>query len=262
MKKLCILLMALMVFSISNAQDQLYLIIELMKVDNSQESSYEETEAFWEKIHQQRANSNAIIGWDLWQLYPGGEDQGYQYATVTLFNNKAAMFKGGGLMASAKKAYPNMTEEQLTNKLNSAAATRDLAVRIYAERIATTKGNFQMAVGTMASFDWMKVTMGNYQAYEKAEKEVFQPDHQREVDKGKKGSWGLLRYISPIGSDTYASHMTVNMYKDVDHFFAPSDGGPQQQVSNDMQKKIQAGLATREMKMVNLGRLVRMVRKK
>ncbi|NNM23700.1 MAG: hypothetical protein HKO54_09100, partial [Flavobacteriaceae bacterium] len=165
MKKLCILLMALMVFSISNAQDQLYLIIELMKVDNSQESSYEETEAFWEKIHQQRANSNAIIGWDLWQLYPGGEDQGYQYATVTLFNNKAAMFKGGGLMASAKKAYPNMTEEQLTNKLNSAAATRDLAVRIYAERIATTKGNFQMAVGTMASFDWMKVTMGNYQAY-------------------------------------------------------------------------------------------------
>lgn len=259
MKKVLFLFVALLMFNFSNAQDKLYLIVELMKVDNSQESAYGDTEDFWEKIHQQRANNGDIIGWDLWSLRPGGEDQGYQYATVTLFNNKAAMFKGGNFMANAKAAYPKLTEDALDKKLNSAADTRDLAVRIYLEQIATTTGDFPMAVGTVADFDWMKVELGKYAAYEKAEMEVFQPEHQRQVDAGEKGSWGLLRYVVPIGSDTYASHMTVNMYKDVDHFFAPGSSGPT--LSAAQEKAVEDGLALRDMKMVTMAVLEKKVRK-
>ena len=80
-----------------------------MKVDNEQEAAYAETEAFWEKIHQQRAKNGDIIGWDLWALQPGGEDQGFQYMTVNLYNDPVKMMSGGDgdtFMASAKAAYP------------------------------------------------------------------------------------------------------------------------------------------------------------
>ena len=260
MKNALFFLVAFLTFNFSNAQDNLFLVYELMKVDNSQESVYSDTEDFWEKIHQQRANNGDILGWDLWSLQPGGEDQGYQYATVTLFNNKAAMFKGGNLWANAKAAYPDMSEEELNKNLNSAAETRDLAVRVYLEEIASTTGDFPMAVGTVAYFDWMKAEMGNWDAYEKAEMEVFQPNHQRQVDAGEKASWGLLRYILPVGSDTYASHITVNMFKDVDHVFAPRTSRPKATAAQ--QKAIEEGLALRDMKMVTMATLQKIVRKK
>jgi hypothetical protein len=40
-----------------------------------------------EKIHDQRVKNGNIIGWDLWSLQPGGEDQGYQYLTVQIFTD-------------------------------------------------------------------------------------------------------------------------------------------------------------------------------
>ncbi|NND62705.1 MAG: hypothetical protein HKN48_05880 [Flavobacteriaceae bacterium] len=261
MKKSLIFLTALLVFNFSHAQDKLYLIVELMKVDNTQESDYNETEAFWEKIHQQRANNGNIIGWDLWRLMPGGENQGHQYAVVTLFNNKTAMFKGGGLWEAAKAAYPNMSENELDKKLNSAADTRDLAVRIYMEMIAATEDDFEIDVGTVATFDWMKVELGKYSKYEKAEMEVFMPGHQRMVDAGAKGSWSLLRFISPIGSDTYSSHLTVNMFKDFDQMFANYEGDGSEMTAAQ-QKAVEDGLALRDMKFVTIGQLDRKVRKK
>ena len=52
MKKLFVLfLFTSFALNLSTAQDKLYLMFEFMKVDNEQEASYAETEAFWEKIH-------------------------------------------------------------------------------------------------------------------------------------------------------------------------------------------------------------------
>jgi hypothetical protein len=261
MKKVLILFVAVLLSTVTIAQDNLFLVFEMMDVDNDQESAYWDTEDFWEKIHQQRVNNDEIIGWDLWQLLPGGEDQGYQYATVTLFKDKVSMFKGGGdLWENAKAAYPNMTEEDLNKKLNSAGDTRDLAVRIYMEEIATTTGDFELKVGSVAFFDFMKVEMGNYAAYEKAEMEVFQPSHQKQVDAGNKGSWSLIRYVLPVGSDTYASHMTVNMFNDVDQAFASNTGG-NMETTPEQQIAVEKGLALRDMKMVTMARLVKLVRK-
>lgn len=261
MKKVLFLLVAVLFCSAAIAQENLHLVFEMMEVDNDQESAYWDTEDFWEKIHQQRANNDEIIGWDLWQLLPGGEDQGYQYATVTLFNDAISMFKGGGdLWENAKSAYPDLSDEDLDKKLNSAGDTRDLAVRIYMEQIASTTGDFTMKVGTVAFFDFMKVEMGNYAAYEKAEIEIFKPMHQKQVDEGKKGNWGLIRYLLPVGSDTYASHMTVNMFNDLEQALAPDAGGGME-TTPEQQKAIEKGLTTRDMKMVNMAQLVKMVRK-
>ena len=260
MKKLLLFIAIILLSSNVIAQDKLYLVFEFMEVDNDQEEDYWETESFWEKIHAQRVKNGDIIGWDLWSLKPGGEDQGYQFLTVNLYNDPVKMFKGGGgFDAALKAAYPNLSEEELNKAFNKTSKSRNLAKRIYLEQIDVTKDEFEMPIGTVASIDLMKVDLGNYAKYEKAESEVFKPNHQKQVDAGQKGNWGLLRYMSPIGSDTYASHITVNMYKNYEQLFMRStNDGPE--LTESQQKAVQDGLAARDMKWVYSATLVKKVR--
>ncbi|MCH8329461.1 MAG: DUF3467 domain-containing protein [Nanoarchaeota archaeon] len=77
--------------------------------------------------------------------------------------------------------------------------------------------------------EFLKILKENIEKYEKklgeikkpetfvkAEKEIFQPMHQKAVDDGAMGSWGLVRFMLPLGSSTFASHMTVRMYENIE----------------------------------------------
>ena len=260
MKKLLLFIAIILLSSNVIAQDKLYLVFEYMKVDNEQETAYQETESFWQKIHQERVKNGDIIGWDLWSLQPGGEDQGYQYLTVNLYNDPVKMFEGGGdFWAAAKKAYPGMSEEDLTKKVNHSAKTRDLAIRVYYVEVDKTKDDFDMPLGTVAAINLMKATPGQVGNYEKAESEIFKPMHQSEVDAGRRANWSLLRVMLPAGSESYASHATVDMYKDYDHFFnGPDNDGPE--LTEAQQKAMQDGIATRDMKVRLMATLIKKAR--
>jgi len=260
MKKLLTLIAILLFGNTVIAQDKLYLVFEFMKVDNEQEIAYWETESFWEKIHLQRTKNGDILGWDLWSLQPGGEDQGFQYLTVTLYNNPVKMMSGtGNFEAALKAAYPKMTDEELNKKMNNTVKSRDLAARIYLEQIATTKDNFQMPLGTIAGINFMKVTDANFEKYEKFETEIFQPLAQKEVESGSRGNWGLMRYLLPVGSEVMATHITTDMYKDYDQLF---NGGMKDSPAPSAAeiKKIEEGMITRELKYKYMATLVKKVR--
>jgi hypothetical protein len=262
MKNILLFIALLMVGNMAIAQEKLYLLFEFMKVDNEQETSYSATEEFWEKIHQERVKAGDIIAWDLWSLSPGGEQQGFQYLTVAVYNDPVKMMDGSSwehLMDRAKAAYPDMSEADLNKKLNHSSETRDLAVRIFTEEIAATKGEFDMPLGTVAQIDMMKVGLENYNSYEKAEKEIFQPIHQKVVDSGGKANWGLIRFINPIGSDTYASHMTVSMYKDYKQALNQNVNWTEGATPAST-KAMADGLALRDMKYVYMANLIRKVR--
>lgn len=260
MKKLVILIALMLLGNNGFAQDKLYLIFEFMKVDNEQEQAYSETEAFWEKIQEQRVKNGDILGWDLWSLQPGGENQGYQYLTVSLYNDPVKMMSGAGdFEAALNAAYPEMSDAERNEKFNNTAKSRDLAVRIYLEEIATTKGDFEMPLGTVAGINLMKVSDGDYEKYEKFETEIFQPMHQKEVDAGIRGNWGLMRFMLPVGSDVYASHITADMYKDYNHFFnGGAIDGPA--LSEEQIRKIQEGIDARDLKFKYMATLIRKVR--
>ncbi|MFE3869443.1 hypothetical protein ACFX5E_15370 [Flavobacterium sp. LS2P90] len=260
MKKLFLFIAVILFSGNMIAQDKLYLLFEFMKVDNEQETAYGETESFWEKIHDQRVKNGDIIGWDLWSLQPGGEDQGYQYLTVQVFKDPVKMFQGvADLMAAAKKAYSAMSEQDLINKLNQSAKSRDLAARFYLEQIDLTKGQFDMPLGTVAQINLMKVGMDNYEKYENAELKTFKLDHQKQVDKGNRASWELLRVMCPIGSAAYASHITVDMFNDFNQYFGtPNDTGTVYTAAQ--QKAFQEGLASRDLKWAYIATLIKKVR--
>ncbi len=260
MKKLLMLFAIILVGNTVVAQDKLYLIFEFMKVDNEQEAAYMETETFWEKIQEQRTKNGDILGWDLWSLQPGGEEQGFQYLTVTLYNDPVKMMSSAGdFEASLMAAYPKMTEDELNTKFTSTSKSRDLAHRVYLEQIAATKDNFQMPLGTVAGINLMKVSYENFDNYEKFETEIFQPIAQKEVDAGTRGNWSLMRFMLPVGSNVYASHITADMYKDYNQLF--NGGAADSSAMSEAQiKKIQEGLATRDMKYKYMATLIKKVR--
>ncbi|MBZ9631274.1 hypothetical protein LB465_10835 [Salegentibacter sp. LM13S] len=260
MKNLLILIALILVGNTGIAQDKLYLIFEFMKVDNEQEQSYMETETFWEKIHVQRVKNGDILGWDLWRLQPGGEDQGYQYLTVSLYNDPLKMMSGAGdFEAALNAAYPNMSDADRTEEFNNTAKSRDLAKRVYLEQIAVTEDEFEMPIGTVAGINLMKATDGNFEKYENFETQIFQPMHQKEIDAGVRGNWSLMRYMLPVGSDVYASHIAVDMYRDYNQLFNSwAEAGPD--FSEDQIQKIQEGLTSRDLKYKYMATLIRKVR--
>ena len=104
----------------------------------------------------------------------------------------------------------------------------------------------------------MKVAQGNFKKYEKAESEVFKPFHQKEVDEGRRESWSLLRYMAPRGSDTFSTHITVDMYKDYNQFFMDNNNGPA--LTTNQQKAMQKGVATRDLKYIYMATLIKRAR--
>lgn len=260
MKNLIILIVFMLVGNTGIAQDKLYLIFEFMKVDNEQEQAYMETEAFWEKIHLQRVKNGDILGWDLWRLQPGGEDQGFQYLTVTLYNDPVKMMSGAGdFEAALTAAYRDISENDRNEEFISTSASRDLAARVYLEQIAVTKDNFEMPLGTIAGINLMKATEGNFEKYEKFETEIFLPMHQKEVDAGIRGNWSLLRYMLPVGSDVYATHITADMYKDYNHLIR-GWAETELTMADDQIQKIQEGLTSRDLKYKYMATLLKKVR--
>ena len=257
MKKLMLVVVLLFLSIQMTAQEKLYLVFEFMKVDNEQESAYMETEEFWAKIHKERVKNGDITGWDLWRLQPGGEDQHFQYLTVTLFDDPVKMMSNAGdFNAAVKAAYPDMSDDDLDKHMTMTPKSRDLAVRIYLEMIDGTEDDFEMPIGTVAAINMMKVDMNNYAKYEKMESEIFKPMHQRDVDNGVRANWGLLRFMVPYGSDTYASHITVDMYKDYDQMLNPPTVADMPAPTAEQQKKMSEGVASRDMKFVYIATLI------
>ncbi|TDD98023.1 hypothetical protein [Flavobacterium cellulosilyticum] len=260
MKKLLMLIAIILFGNSVIAQNKLYLLFEFMKVEAAQEGAYLETETFWQKIQEQRTKNGDIIGWDLWSLQPGGKDQGYQYLTVTLYNDPVKMMSGAGnFEAAIKAAYPKMSEEEFNEKFISTAKSRDLAVRIYLEQIASTKDDFKMPIGTIAGINLMKVSDANFENYEKFENEIFKPYAQKEIEAGNRGNWGLMRCMLPMGSDVYATHITSDMYEDYKQLFN-NNMTDYSTISEAETKKFQDGLATRDMKYKYMGTLIKKVR--
>lgn len=260
MKRLLLLIAILWIGNTAIAQESetLYLLFEFMHVDNDQETAYGETEAFWEKIHEQRIKNGDALGWDLWRILPGGENQGSQYFTVSLYNDPVKMMEGGDFNKALKAAYPEMSDADITKKMEHTAKSRDLTHRVYLQQIATTTPEYEMPIGMVARLNFMKAAAGQSSAYEKAEIDVFQPLHQKGVTDGKLASWGLLRNMLGYGSDSYATHMTVDMFTSYDQMF--SSTGMVDNPTDAQTKAMNDAMATRDLKSTRIIQLIRKVR--
>ncbi len=239
------------------SQEPLYLVFELMKVEEGMGSDYWETENFWEKLHEQRVKDGEIIGWDLWALRPSGTDQGHQFMTVTLFNDPVKMMSGGDFNKTMDGAYPNMSQVDRDSKMEQTAKSRDLAVIVYLQQIASVGGDYEMPLGTIAQINFMKAKPGETSAYEEMESTAFKGMHEQRIAAGGMAMWGLLRNMLGYTTEAYASHITVDMFKDWDQYF---NGSTNIQWTPEQQKAYNDITDKRDLKSTVFGTLVKKVR--
>jgi len=263
MKKLLLFLLCgiLWVGSLK-AQEAQYKVFEFIKVENDQLFDYIEYKDLMQKVYRQAFNDKRIKGWDFWSLQSAGDHTDFQYIMVTYYEDPVKMMNGldeNAMKEYTKIAYPHLNDDQVSKIFQESLAIKDTPMRLYMKEIAETNDDFQMKVGVLASFDLMKANEGMFDAYEKAESEVFKPIHQRHIEQGLMGHWSFLRTALPLGSEAASTHLTMNIYKDYMQFFNAQAYEDMNQ-TEEQRKAMNAGLNSRDQKWVYLATLENIVR--
>ncbi len=263
MKKLLILLVCGLFWAAPTiAQQTRYSVFEFIKVENDQIFDYIEFKDLMEKVYRQALNDKKITGWDFWSLQSGPGNSDFQYIMVTHYNDPVKMMDGlneDSMIEYTKIAYPHLNELQVRKIFEESLTMRDMPMRLYMKEIESTNDNFQVKPGVLASFDLMKAYEGKFQAYEKAESEIFKPIHQKKIEQGLMGHWSFLRTALPLGSEAKSTHLTVNMYKDYMQFFNSQAYEDMNQTEAE-RKAVNEGLNSRDQKWVYLATLENVVR--
>ncbi|MBN7816371.1 hypothetical protein [Algoriphagus pacificus] len=263
MKKLVLFLVfGLLMAGTIRAQQTQYMVFDFIKVENDQIFDYIEFKDLMEKVYRQALNDKKIKGWDFWSLQSGADQSAFQYIMITYFDDPVEMMNGmdeSAMIEYTKIAYPHLNDAQVANLFSNALAIRDTPMRLYMKEIVGTNDDFQMKPGVLASFDLMKAYEGKFDAYEKAEMEVFKPIHQSRIEQGLMGHWSFLRTALPLGSEAKSTHLTMNMYKDYMQFFNAQAYEDMSQTA-EQQKKVTEGLNSRDQKWVYLATLENVVR--
>lgn len=263
MKKLLLLLLCGMLWAGSlKAQESQYMVFEFIKVEDDQLFDYIEYKDLMQKVYRQAFNDKQIKGWDFWSLQSAGNDADFQYIMVTYYEDPVKMMNGldeKTMKEYTKIAYPHLNDDQVSKIFQESLAIKDTPMRLYMKEIAETNDDFQMKVGVLASFDLMKANEGMFDAYEKAESEVFKPIHQRRIEQGLMGHWSFLRTALPLGSEATSTHLTMNIFKDYMQFFNAQAYEDMNQ-TEEQRKAVNAGLNSRDQKWVYLATLENIVR--
>ncbi|MEX2568603.1 MAG: hypothetical protein WD431_21860 [Cyclobacteriaceae bacterium] len=263
MKKMMILgILTVFISQFLYAQEKNYLVFEFIRVEPNSVLDYLEYKEFMAKVHEVSIEEGEIIGWDLWSLQSGSEGEPFQYVTVTYYDDPVKMMNSNDinqLVKKAEKAFPDMSSNEILNKINESMDQQDLAVRNYMVEVARTNDNYEFKPGTLASFDLMKAVEGRFQEYEKAEQEVFLPLHEKKIKAGLMESWRFLRTALPTGSEAKSTHLTMNIYSNYLQFFNSMEFEDIDATESD-QKAIEVGLSSRDQKWVYLATLETAVR--
>lgn len=246
------------------AQEQQYLVFEFIKVEPNRVLDYLEYKDFLAEVHKVSKSEGHIEGWDFWSLQSGSDLEGenFQYVTVTYYQDPVKMMNGNDpdqLVDLAIRAFPEMDEDQVRNKIRDAMDMRDLAVRSYMVEVARTSDAFEFKPGMLASFDLMKAVEGKFQDYERAEKEVFLPIHQKKIQADLMENWCFLRTALPTGSEAKSTHLTMNIYANYLQFFNSMEY-EDMEITEAQQQAVEAGLNSRDQKWVYLATLETLVR--
>lgn len=263
MKKLAMLLVCgLLTAGVLTAQQTQYMVFEFIKVEKDHLFDYIEFKDLMEKVYRQALNDKRIKAWDFWSLQNGADAGDFQYIMVTTYTDPVSMMNGlddESLMEYTKIAYPHLSESQVKALFEQSLTMRDMPMRLYMKEIVSTVDSFQFKPGALASFDLMKAVEGKFEAYEKAEIEVFRPIHQKNIEQGLMGHWSFLRTALPQGSEAKSTHLTMNMYRDYMQFFNAQAHEDLTQTA-DQRKAVNEGLNSRDQKWVYLATLENVVR--
>lgn len=186
MKNLALFLfsiLAVLYVNIAHSQDA-YILIDYMKVASINEDNYLAIEKEWKIVHQKKMDEGMIDGWQLWKKLYAGDDDPYQYITITWY----------GSFNQTNFKYPEnfwsslMTEEKYQDLYKRTVASRSMSSREVSFRIMQANN----ATDTKYLIvNRMKVDPDAENEYIDMERNIWKPLHEESIEKGFRTHWSV-----------------------------------------------------------------------
>jgi len=192
----------------SKAQQQNpFVQIACMKVKPENVSLYLEVEReIWKPIHQERVKQGKIMGWILYKIHYTGTNDEYNYATATIFADRANL----------ENPFEGIDFEKMVPEVawNKTLKSRDLVKRnlIRLSAFAYPENSTGPAPFKYIEVDYMKNKPGS--GYLSFERNISQPVQQEIVNAGSRAGWSLWRSVYPSGTEADFRYVTVEYYSD------------------------------------------------
>ncbi|MCB9081936.1 MAG: hypothetical protein H6555_09525 [Lewinellaceae bacterium] len=222
MQKKWMLIIIVLAIMVANAwaQEQAenpLLVVSYMKSTPGKTSEYVKCETqVWKKIHKQLQASKGIIDWSLWAITsPRGTEVPYDYITVNVYPNWAAVEAGANYSELVKKAGLTTEELKLYNETNN------LRSIVRSEVFRLEGGTENAATGAKyAAVNYMSVPEGGMQKYYSMEFNYFLPVHQEAVNNKKRVGWQIMSLLQPWGTEVGYQAVTVDFYTHIGQMYA------------------------------------------
>ncbi len=197
--------------------------MDYMMVEPGMHDDYRACEKAWKKIHAQNKENGRIESWTLMQIVsPRGSSMPYNYVTRVRFKDRHQMaaYQDNPIMPDNWKSLLTADEIALvdrTSELRTYVKNEILSLeeRILADDISDVN---------IAVVNFFKMPKGVTRAdHLKMERDLWMPFHKHGVEKGNIKGWVMMTRALPIGTDYSYDVMTVDLFKDMGHFWEPFD---------------------------------------
>lgn len=197
MKRSLITLVAL-IFSFTTYAQVAYFQYRNVPADKEAEFVERETK-YWSKAAKAAIDAGKMSGWSLWRKIGVTNEDAPNYVFVNTFENLEAMYSNDfwGDEEFVKKALG--TDPASVETMSMSTVTFDYVMQLE----ASIDGEYQYALVNYAMPE-------NRSAFIQENKTLWQPFHQKNIEKGDMGmsSWGMMSVIYPSGSNARFSVMT------------------------------------------------------
>lgn len=192
-------------------EPNVYVIVELMKVEQGNEEMYLDIEQnIWKKIHQERVNNGTIMGWILYRVKFTGENDEYNYATATVFDNRSNIedpFKG----IDPQKILPDIdADEAMSKTVESRKLVKSQLIRRL--DFAYPANSAGPPPFKFIHVNYMKVKPAS--GYPYIARTVWKPVLQEYVNQGTRAAWTLWQTVYPRGFAEDYQYIAVDYFSE------------------------------------------------
>lgn len=206
------------------SEDQMYYVVQYLKVQPENESEYLQLELeVWKKMQTARLLAGKLDGWFLYRVVaPTGTSTEYNYVTVNQYlgaTKLAGHFENYGIDHTDV-----LSPEEISMALRT-ELIRDLVYEEVWSRVDEILG--EPAEGMpfrFQIFNSMKMRPGTDETeYQRMELEYWKPMHQKRIDEGTQFGWGLYTMIIPGGTEREFHWATVDYYHNFIDYLRPQE---------------------------------------
>jgi hypothetical protein len=162
----------------------------------------------WKPVQQEHIQQGGLKGWFVFRVWFNGTGSDYNYVVMELYDNYDGMtFPYSDNIIT--KVHPGMNEAELMEKTLKA---RDIVRAQSVERLAMQRSGTAPYPGKYVTVYYFNVKPEDVAAYEKMEKEVWEPVHKQRIKDGLCVGWDLFKTVIPIGESVPFNYMSMEWF--------------------------------------------------